>query len=49
MKKYITNLYDLNKKDGYSLAQLPSEWWHFAVGEVTNYGDLSLPKVLRNL
>ena len=43
MKIVIDNLYEQNKGDGKSLTQLPSEWWHFSIGEVTNPGRKVYP------
>ena len=48
-KLVVQRLIDLNKKDGYSLAQLSAakeknnEWWHFSIGEMTNYRESLMP------
>ena len=45
----VQRLINLNKRDGYSLAQLSAsdpannEWWHFSIGEMTAYRDPLLP------
>ena len=45
----VQRLINLNKRDGYSLAQLSAshpdnnEWWHFSIGEMTTYRDPLLP------
>ena len=50
IQKLVTQrLIDMNKKDGYSLAQLSAgnpknnEWWHFSIGEMTTYRDPLMP------
>tara|TARA_R110002020_G_scaffold114891_3_gene264232 strand:- start:17223 stop:22001 length:4779 start_codon:yes stop_codon:yes gene_type:complete len=50
IQKLVTQrLIDLNKKDGYTLAQLSAsnpeknEWWHFSIGEMTQYRDPLMP------
>lgn len=50
IQKLVTQrLIDMNKKDGYTLAQLSAsnpeknEWWHFSIGEMTQYRDPLMP------
>ena len=50
IQKLVTQrLINLNKKDGYSLAQLSAgnpdsnEWWHFSIGEMTSYREPLMP------
>jgi hypothetical protein len=50
IQKLVTQrLIDMNKRDGYSLAQLSAsnpknnEWWHFSIGEMTQYRDPLMP------
>tara|TARA_R110002051_G_scaffold78351_1_gene141904 strand:+ start:711 stop:5465 length:4755 start_codon:yes stop_codon:yes gene_type:complete len=50
IQKLVTQrLIDMNKKDGYSLAQLSAnkvggnEWWHFSVGEMITYREPLMP------
>lgn len=48
-KLVVQRLIDLNKQDGYSLAQLSAdkvdgnEWWHFSIGEMTQYREPLMP------
>mgnify|MGYP003109511867 CR=1 FL=1 len=50
IQKLVTQrLIDMNKKDGYTLAQLSAsnpknnEWWHFSIGEMTTYREPLMP------